>query len=112
MRNRLKDARFLLTSPNAYNGLGVGTTQLYARAVVYNHKGHGAFEAHKARWAKTPKWQAFATEHWRFMATAAEMQISRKFSEWKKDGDPVVRLASKPATAHGLRQVRYRNFGI
>ena len=39
----LKDARFLLTSPNAYNSLGVGTTQLYDKTVVYNHKRHGTF---------------------------------------------------------------------
>src|SRR5712691_10535254 len=30
----LKDHRFLLASPNAYNGLGVGTTRLYDQTVV------------------------------------------------------------------------------
>lgn len=39
----LKDHRFLLASPNAYNSLGVGTTQLYDETVVYNHKRHGRF---------------------------------------------------------------------
>jgi hypothetical protein len=39
----LKDGRFLLASPNAYNALGVGTTQLYNETVVYNHKRHGRF---------------------------------------------------------------------
>lgn len=39
----LKDDRFLLASPNAYNGLGVGTTQLHNKTVVYNHKRHGRF---------------------------------------------------------------------
>jgi hypothetical protein len=39
----LKDRRFLLASPNAYNNLGVGTTQLYDKTVVYNHKRHGNF---------------------------------------------------------------------
>jgi len=39
----LKDSRFLLTSPNTYNALGVGTTQLYNETVVYNHKRHGCF---------------------------------------------------------------------
>ena len=39
----LKDHRFLLTSPNAYNVLGVGSTQLYNETVVYNHKRHGRF---------------------------------------------------------------------
>jgi len=39
----LKDKRFLLSSPNAFNALGVGTTQLYNETVVYNHKRHGHF---------------------------------------------------------------------
>lgn len=39
----LKDHRYLLTSPNAYNALGVGATQLYNETVVYNHKRHGKF---------------------------------------------------------------------
>ncbi|MEL1245941.1 DUF6088 family protein [Flavobacterium sp. DGU11] len=43
VRSFLKDDRFLLTSLNAYNALGVGTTQLYNRQTVYNHKRHGDF---------------------------------------------------------------------
>ena len=39
----LKGGPFLLASPNAYNALGVGTTQLHNRTVVYNHKRHGKF---------------------------------------------------------------------
>jgi hypothetical protein len=39
----LRDHRFLLASPNAYNALGVGTTQVYDKTVVYNHKRHGDF---------------------------------------------------------------------
>jgi hypothetical protein len=43
VRSFLKDDEFLLTSPNVYNSLGVGTTQLYNRRIVYNHKRHGEF---------------------------------------------------------------------
>ena len=39
----LGDNRFLMVSPNAFNGLGVGTTQLYNEPVVYNRKRHGKF---------------------------------------------------------------------
>jgi len=39
----LKDRRFLLASPNLYNSLGVGTTQLYDKTIVYNLKRHGNF---------------------------------------------------------------------
>jgi len=44
VRAFLKDDRFLLTSPNVYNSLGVGTTQLYNKLVVYNHKRTGEFK--------------------------------------------------------------------
>jgi hypothetical protein len=40
----LKDNHFLITSPNDYNALGVGTTQLYNTRRVYNHKRHGEFK--------------------------------------------------------------------
>lgn len=40
----LRDDKFLMISPNAYNALGVGTTQLYNVPVVYNRKRHGLFE--------------------------------------------------------------------
>jgi len=43
VRTFLKEDDFLLTSPNAYNTLGLGTTQLYNTRVVYNHKRHGRF---------------------------------------------------------------------
>ena len=43
VRRFLKVDDFLLASPNAYNSLGVGTTQLYDKTVVYNHKRHGEF---------------------------------------------------------------------
>ena len=40
----LGDDRFLVVSPSDYNGLGVGTTQLYNEPVVYNRRRHGRFE--------------------------------------------------------------------
>lgn len=40
----LNDSRFLLVTPNSYNSIGVGTTQLYNKKVVYNHKRHGKFK--------------------------------------------------------------------
>lgn len=43
VRAFLKSADFLFMSPNLYNSLGVGTTQLYNKRIVYNHKRHGQF---------------------------------------------------------------------
>jgi len=39
----LKDHRFVIMSPNDYNALGVGTTQLYKERRVYNYRRHGDF---------------------------------------------------------------------
>jgi hypothetical protein len=47
----LKEDTFLLASPNAYNSLGVGTTQLYDKTVVYNHKRHGDFQLGNRKFA-------------------------------------------------------------
>ncbi len=38
------DKDFLLFSPSAYNTVGLGTTQLYNRTLVYNRKRHGIFK--------------------------------------------------------------------
>jgi hypothetical protein len=43
----LKDDRFLITTPNSYNSLGLNTTQLYNQVIVYNHKRHGKFKLGK-----------------------------------------------------------------
>jgi len=43
----LNDDRFLITSPNVYNELGIGATQLYNQTVVYNHKRHGQLKLGK-----------------------------------------------------------------
>jgi hypothetical protein len=43
VRAFLRTDRFLVTSPNLYNQLGLGTTQLYNKRVVYNQKRHGTF---------------------------------------------------------------------
>ncbi|MGD9152220.1 MAG: hypothetical protein PVG30_00975 [Gammaproteobacteria bacterium] len=39
----LRDNRFLFYSWNQYNTLGLGLTQLYNKAIVYNCKRHGVF---------------------------------------------------------------------
>lgn len=43
VRAFLKDDNFYMASLNAYNSLGVGTTQLYNERLVYNHKRDGHF---------------------------------------------------------------------
>jgi hypothetical protein len=40
----LRERNFLIFSPSTYNAVGLGTTQLYNRTLVYNHKRHGVFK--------------------------------------------------------------------
>ncbi|ERJ60437.1 hypothetical protein [Sphingobacterium paucimobilis] len=63
VRSFLKDDHFLLTSPNSYNALRVGTTQLYNKRVVYNHKRHGEVDLNgkKFFFHKTPYFPKKAT---------------------------------------------------
>lgn len=63
VRSFLKDDRFLLTSPNSYNALRLGTTQLYNKRVVYNHKRHGEVDLNgkKFFFHKTPYFPKKAT---------------------------------------------------
>lgn len=49
VRAFLKSDDFLLTSYNHFNGLGLGLTQLYNTALVYNHKRAGEFKLGKRR---------------------------------------------------------------
>ncbi|TPG52193.1 hypothetical protein [Sphingomonas glacialis] len=44
VRSFLGEDRFLMVSPSAFNGLGVGTTQLHNEPVVYNRKRHGRYK--------------------------------------------------------------------
>lgn len=40
----LKSNKFLITSYNYFNGLGIGTTQLYNQKIVYNHARSGEYK--------------------------------------------------------------------
>ena len=60
IRTFLKTDNFVITSPNAYNQLGLGTTQLYNKRIVYNQKRGGTFSfgnrmLHFARRRNVPK---------------------------------------------------------
>lgn len=46
----LKDKEFLSFNPSVYNSLRLGTTQLYNKTIVYNHKRHGMFELDHRRY--------------------------------------------------------------
>ena len=60
----LKDDRFYMASLNAYNSLGVGTTQLYNEVLVYNSKrdGHHVLNGRSFFFIKRPYFPTKPTE--------------------------------------------------
>jgi len=91
VRAFLKDHRFMLTSPNLYNSLGLGTTQLYSETVVYNHKRHGVFKlgGRKFRFAMKPYFPYKPTEE--FLLVDAVNNLS----QLAEDSDLVLKLVRK-----------------
>jgi hypothetical protein len=87
----LKDDRFLMFSFNSYNGLGLGTTQLYNQTVVYNHKRHGKFKLGNRTFDFRMK-QDFPME---FTKESLLVDMLNNLSELAEDPELVVRALSK-----------------
>lgn len=98
----LKDRRFLLASPNAYNGLGVGTTQLYDKTVVYNHKRHGDFSLGGRKFAFRVK-PSFPKKLSREFLLVDLVNNLDELGESKKD---VLDRLSKRVRAYDVRRLR------
>ncbi len=91
----LKDYRFLLATPNAYNALGVGTTQLYNETVVYNHKRHGRFKLGNRYFRVVMKHHLPAKISAEFLLVDLVDNLQRLM----EDREKVLRLAAKKAHA-------------
>ncbi|TFV48414.1 hypothetical protein E4K65_12705 [Bradyrhizobium niftali] len=94
----LKDDAFLLASPNAYNSLGVGTTQLYDKTVVYNHKRHGEFQLGNRKYAfrVKPRFPKSLTKEFLLVdlvnnvdqLAEAKDEVLKRIAERAADADP------------------------
>lgn len=87
----LKDDRFLMFSFNTYNGLGLGTTQLYNQTVVYNHKRHGKFKLGNRTFDFRTK-PDFPSE---FNKESLLVDMLNNLSELAEDPEVVVRALEK-----------------
>lgn len=87
----LKNDDFLLTTPNAYNALGVGTTQLYNKLVVYNHKRHGVFKLgnHDFHFFRKPRFPKVATPEFLLV------DLLNNLDQLAEDKDQVLNKALK-----------------
>jgi hypothetical protein len=105
----LKDDRFLLASPNAYNSLGVGTTQLYDKTVVYNHKRHGDFQLGNRKFAfrVKPRFPTSLTKEFLLVDLVNNLE---QLAEAKDE--VLQRVAERAASADGARLRRaVRDYG-
>lgn len=101
VRAFLKDHRFMLTSPNLYNSLGLGTTQLYNETVVYNHKRHGVFKlgGRKFRFTMKPYFPSKPTKE--FLLVDAVNNLS----QLAEDSELVLKQVSKKAAQMNKEKV-------
>ncbi len=102
VRTFLKEDDFLLTSPNAYNALGLGTTQLYNTRVVYNHKRHGRFTLGGVpfEFRRKPRFPRQLTEEFLLV------DLLNNLSELAEDAATVRERARAKATALDAARLR------
>lgn len=105
----LRDKDFLVFSPSAYNAVGLGTTQLYNRTLVYNHKRHGVFQLGKRQFdfRMKPRFPRRLTPEFLYV------DLLNNLEELAEDRDSVLRRArSKLSSFDSARLQRAAdNFG-
>jgi len=105
----LKDDRFLMVSPNAYNALGVGVTQLYNETIVYNAKRHGLFEldGRSFDFRVKPHFPAMISEEYLLV------DLVDNLDRLAEDQDAVLQHVMKRAERMDLKALEktVRNFG-
>jgi hypothetical protein len=86
VRTFLKDDHFVVYSPNQFNSLGLGTTQLYNRVIVFNRKRVGEIELSGRtytfhRWREAPK---------KLTPEFLMVELLNRLNELAEDRDQVV----------------------
>lgn len=87
----LRDKDFLVFSPSNYNVVGLGTTQLYNRTLVYNHKRHGVFKLGNRQFdfRMKPRFPKKLTTEFLFV------DLLNNLDELAEDRDEVLRQAQE-----------------
>jgi hypothetical protein len=110
VRSFLNDDRFLLTSPNAYNRPGLGTTQLYNERTVYNHKRHGEFKLgnRKFRFRMIPHFPNKLTEEFLLVDLVNILgSLADDSSEVLKKVSTKVKTMDKAKLEHSVKEYGY-----
>ena len=98
----LRDKEFLVFSPSAYNAVGLGTTQLYNRTLVYNHKRHGVFRLGKRQFdfRVKPRFPKKLSREFLFV------DLLNNLEELAEDRDVVLRQARSKLTSFDLDRLQ------
>jgi len=99
----LKDKNFLSFNPSVYNSLRLGTTQLYNKNIVYNHKRHGMFKLDQREYDfrlkhNFPKPSQVTTEY-------LLVDMLNNLSDLAEDEDEVLERAKKKLTQFDAKKL-------
>ena len=105
----LRDKNFLVFSPSIYNVVGLGTTQLYNRTLVYNHKRHGVFKLGNRQFdfRMKPRFPMKLTPEFLFV------DLLNNLEELAEDRDEVLRQAQEklPTFDQARLQRAFESYG-
>jgi hypothetical protein len=108
----LRDKEFLVFSPSAYNAVGLGTTQLYNKTLVYNHKRHGVFRlgGRLFDFRVKPRFPKALSPEFLYV------DLLNNLEELAEDRDEVLRRARNKLTSFNLNRLQeavesYGNMG-
>ncbi len=98
----LKDDDFLVMSLNAYNGLGLGTTQLYNERLVYNRKrdGHMVLNGQRYFFLKNRRFPKRVSEAFLLVDLVNNMALLAE------DADALLERVREKVSVVGMEKVR------
>ena len=102
VRGFLRDKEFLVFSPSAYNAVGLGTTQLYNKTLVYNHKRHGVFRLGNRQFdfRVKPRFPKKLSPEFLYV------DLLNNLEELAEDRDEVLRQARNKLTSFNLNRLQ------
>ena len=98
----LRDDHFVIYSPNAFNQLGLGMTQLYNQRIVFNRKRHGEFNLAGRtytfhRWREAPK---------RITQEFLVVELLNRLNQLAENSDEVLSRLKKKLPQFDLRKLK------
>lgn len=105
LENFLNDDHFVVFSPNQFNTLGLGTTQLYNQTIVFNRKRVGEFSLggrtyYFNRWREAPK---------KLTLEFLVVQMLNKLDSLAEDKKMILNNLKKKLSSYNIRKILYHS---